>query len=88
MFFTKKFQAEDQATECLVDGTIDISFMPCLDQHNYFGKILAPHRDTVLKVMRFSQVLANVDLSLVEFNRILGIGLKATGYPLKDQENE
>ena len=57
--------------------------MQCLDEHNYFGKLLGNQTDLILKAMRFSQVLANSALPSNDFFNILEGGLKATGYALK-----
>ena len=72
----------------MVNGAIEKSYMECLNDDNYFGKLLGPHTDVVMKVMRFSQVLANVALEADEFNRLLGGALLATGFPLRPKKNK
>ena len=78
-------QAAEQAPHCLNNGVLELSFMECLEEDNYFGKLLGPHTDAVLKVMRFSQVLANPGIQTEEFTRILQGGLDSLKLNLKNR---
>ena len=73
---------DPEVKECLnAAGLIERSFMSCVSNLNYFGKKLGPHVDTIFKVMRFSQVLANPKALWPEFKEILQGGLDALKFP-------